>query len=100
MAVKRIVANIATDHVEDAKAFYTDILGLMRPWPWTACLHRECWTGARPITAAPPLARTLRRRKSRDPCPFRNASPGLVVASFCRICAKAWLDARMTIVIS
>jgi catechol 2,3-dioxygenase-like lactoylglutathione lyase family enzyme len=28
MAVKRIVANIATDHVEDAKAFYTDILGL------------------------------------------------------------------------
>jgi catechol 2,3-dioxygenase-like lactoylglutathione lyase family enzyme len=28
MAVKRIVANIATDHVEDAKVFYTDILGL------------------------------------------------------------------------
>jgi catechol 2,3-dioxygenase-like lactoylglutathione lyase family enzyme len=28
MAVKRIVANIATDHVVDAKAFYTDILGL------------------------------------------------------------------------
>src|SRR5262249_59938511 len=28
MAVKRIVANIATDHVEDAKAFYADILGL------------------------------------------------------------------------
>jgi catechol 2,3-dioxygenase-like lactoylglutathione lyase family enzyme len=28
MAVKRIVANIATDHIEDAKAFYTDILGL------------------------------------------------------------------------
>ena len=28
MAVKRIVANIATDHVGVAKAFYTDILGL------------------------------------------------------------------------
>jgi catechol 2,3-dioxygenase-like lactoylglutathione lyase family enzyme len=28
MAVKRIVANIATDQVEDAKAFYADILGL------------------------------------------------------------------------
>jgi catechol 2,3-dioxygenase-like lactoylglutathione lyase family enzyme len=28
MAVKRIVPNIATDHVEDAKAFYADILGL------------------------------------------------------------------------
>ena len=28
MVVKRIVANIATDHVEDAKAFYADILGL------------------------------------------------------------------------
>jgi hypothetical protein len=28
MAVKRIVANIATDHVEGAKAFYADILGL------------------------------------------------------------------------
>ena len=28
MAVKRIVANIATERVEDAKAFYADILGL------------------------------------------------------------------------
>ena len=28
MAVKRIVANIATKCVEDAKAFYADILGL------------------------------------------------------------------------
>jgi len=28
MAVKRIVANIATKRVEDAKAFYADILGL------------------------------------------------------------------------
>ncbi len=28
MAVKRIVANVATDHVEDAKAFYADVLGL------------------------------------------------------------------------
>jgi catechol 2,3-dioxygenase-like lactoylglutathione lyase family enzyme len=26
-AVKRIVANIPTDHLEDAKAFYADILG-------------------------------------------------------------------------
>ena len=28
MAVKRIVANIATEHVENAKAFYADILDL------------------------------------------------------------------------
>ena len=28
MAVKRIVPNIATDRVEDAKAFYCEILGL------------------------------------------------------------------------
>lgn len=28
MAVKRIVANIATDHVEKARAFYADILDL------------------------------------------------------------------------
>jgi catechol 2,3-dioxygenase-like lactoylglutathione lyase family enzyme len=28
MVVKRIVANIATDHIDDAKAFYADILGL------------------------------------------------------------------------
>lgn len=28
MAVKRIVANIATEHVEKAKAFYTDVLEL------------------------------------------------------------------------
>ncbi len=28
MAVKRIVANIATEHVEHAKPFYADILGL------------------------------------------------------------------------
>jgi len=28
MAVKRIVANIATERVEDAKAFCADILGL------------------------------------------------------------------------
>jgi catechol 2,3-dioxygenase-like lactoylglutathione lyase family enzyme len=28
MVVKRIVANIAAEHVEQAKVFYTDILGL------------------------------------------------------------------------
>ena len=28
MVVKRIVANIATEHVESAKAFYGDVLGL------------------------------------------------------------------------
>jgi catechol 2,3-dioxygenase-like lactoylglutathione lyase family enzyme len=28
MAVKRTVANIATNHVEGAKTFYADILGL------------------------------------------------------------------------
>ena len=28
MAVKRIVANIAADRIDDAKAFYADILGL------------------------------------------------------------------------
>ena len=28
MAVKRIVANIATEHVEHAKAFYVEVLGL------------------------------------------------------------------------
>lgn len=28
MAVKRIVANIATDRIEEARAFYGDILGL------------------------------------------------------------------------
>ncbi len=28
MAVKRIVANIAADQVDDAKAFYADVLGL------------------------------------------------------------------------
>jgi catechol 2,3-dioxygenase-like lactoylglutathione lyase family enzyme len=28
MVVKRIVANIAASHVEDAKAFYGDVLGL------------------------------------------------------------------------
>jgi catechol 2,3-dioxygenase-like lactoylglutathione lyase family enzyme len=28
MAVKRIVANVAADHVDHAKAFYGDILGL------------------------------------------------------------------------
>jgi catechol 2,3-dioxygenase-like lactoylglutathione lyase family enzyme len=30
MTVKRIVANIATPHVDKAKAFYSDILGLDR----------------------------------------------------------------------
>ncbi len=28
MAVKRIVANVATKRIEDAKAFYSDILGM------------------------------------------------------------------------
>jgi catechol 2,3-dioxygenase-like lactoylglutathione lyase family enzyme len=28
MAVKRIVANIAAKNVEDARAFYSDVLGL------------------------------------------------------------------------
>jgi len=28
MAVKRIVANIAAEHVDDAKRFYADVLGL------------------------------------------------------------------------
>ena len=28
MAVKRIVANIATEHIDAAKRFYTDVLGL------------------------------------------------------------------------
>ncbi|MBV9394660.1 MAG: VOC family protein [Methylobacteriaceae bacterium] len=51
MAVKRIVANIAAENVEQAKAFYVDILGLH-----TAMDHGWIVTFAAPSSAAPQIS--------------------------------------------
>lgn len=44
MVVKRIVTNIATQHVESAKDFYTDILGLrlVMDHGWILTFAAEC----------------------------------------------------------
>jgi catechol 2,3-dioxygenase-like lactoylglutathione lyase family enzyme len=51
MAVKRIVANIATENVERAKAFYGDILGLR-----TVMDHGWIMTFAADSSAAPQIS--------------------------------------------